>query len=238
LSICLLAALLGPAMTAGDTPSETKLEWQLNPLEIDGPIPYFISSGLEEYGYRPADAELAAWAFEHWARAAGGVLCFYPAIGSKALIRIYWSPVAEGRFGQMQSIAVGRRRGGEVYVRPEFDHLHESWAQIRVRASTDPLFRDSIVYLTLLHEVGHVLGLVHTANIEDAMYFGGDPLAYFERYRARIQDRDDIRRQSAVSTIDQGRLDLLYPPDFWRRAKALGDAVHAADKAASSKAKK
>jgi hypothetical protein len=192
-----------------------KMDWRLNRLEIDGPIPYFIAPGLPEFGYRPGDAQLAEWALEAWSRATDGVLCFYPAEGTKALLRIYWSPVNDGLYGQMQAIPVDKRRGGEVFVRPRLEDLENRFRDVAKRAQADPLFRDAVVYLTLVHEIGHVLGLVHSPEPTDAMYFGGDPLAYFRNYRGRIERRADMMRFPGLSATDLRRVRRMYPPGFW-----------------------
>jgi hypothetical protein len=196
-----------------------KLDWQMKRLEIDGPIPYFIAPGLPEQGYRPEDTQLAEWALEAWSRATGGVLCFYPAQGTKALLRIYWSPVQDGLYGQMQAIPVDKRRGGEVYVRPRLEELEYRFRDVAGRAKADPLFRDAVVYLTLVHEIGHVLGLVHSPEPSDVMYYGGDPLAYFANYRSQIGKRTDIMRFPGLSATDLRRVRRMYPPDWWLRQK-------------------
>jgi hypothetical protein len=213
--IASLLAAFAPSLGANDK----KLDWRLKPLEIDGPVPYFIAPGLAELGYRPEDAELAEWALSAWSRATGGVLCFYRAEGSKALLRIYWSPVADGLYGLMQSIPVEKRRGGEVFVRPRLDELEHRFPEVAALAEKDPVFRDGVVYLTLLHEIGHVLGLVHSPEPSDAMYFGGDALAFFQNYRGKIRERSDILRTPGLSATDLRRLRKLYPADFWSRPR-------------------
>ncbi len=73
----------------------------------------------------------------------------------------------------------------------------------------DRLLRDAIVYLTCLHETGHALGLSHTAVFDDIMYsfqYGGDIPEYFGRYRRRLQNRDDIRKNSGMSEADRKHL--------------------------------
>lgn len=194
---------------------ERALQWRMKALDIDGPVPYFIAPGLEELGYRPQDTQLAEWALAAWSEASGGVLCFYPAEGSKALLRIYWSPIMEGRYGQMQPIPVEKRRGGEVYVRPHLLDLEKRSQEVADLAAADPLFRDGVVYLTLLHEIGHALGLVHTPEMSDAMYYGGDVLTYFRNYRETLRTRADIRKSPGLSSTDVRRIQRLYPPTIW-----------------------
>ena len=83
------------------------------------------------------------------------------------------------------------------------------------RARLDALFRDTVVYLTCVHELGHALGLSHTAEFEDIMYFfgfGGDIGEFFDRYRRRLEERADIRAASAISPGDLRQLSALYGP--------------------------
>jgi predicted Zn-dependent protease len=88
----------------------------------------------------------------------------------------------------------GEAVGGDVYVRPD---------------PGEGLLRETVVYLTCLHETGHALGLSHTANFADIMYsfqYGGDIEEYFDRYRRKIVRREDIRRNSGMSPEDRRRL--------------------------------
>ena len=74
------------------------------------------------------------------------------------------------------------------------------------RPGGDGLLRDTIVYLTCLHESGHALGLPHTAGFADIMYnfrFGGDLVEYFARYRRLLKTRSDIARHAGVSEADR-----------------------------------
>jgi len=112
-----------------------------------------------------------------------------------------WGIVWETRDGQ---------RGAEVYIRPNTDALGPDIAK---RARLDALFRDTIVYLTCLHELGHALGLRHTANFDDVMYFfgfGGDIPEFFGRYRKELKTRDDIAKVSGLSDGDLAHLHDLY----------------------------
>jgi len=183
----------------------------LAPLDTDGHITYFISTGTPGSEFREADRDLASWALEAWERSTNGLLRFEPGPESSALIRVYWVPSTFGLYGEMRPIVVDGRRGAAVYIRPDTDALGEQIAQ---RSTEDPLFRDSVVYLTCLHELGHALGLEHTAEFSDIMYFfgfGGDILGFFGRYRDELRSRDDIANVSGLSVGDLTQLQALYP---------------------------
>ena len=144
--------------------------------DVDQPIPAFISP--EGPDNRPGDRALAEWALEAWTKASGGTLAFRVAEEQRARLRLYW--VSQGSlYGEMRPILVEGRRGAAVFVRPEVEGLG---GEIADRARADSLFRDTVVYLTCLHEIGHALGLDHTADYADIMFFfgyGGDILNYF-----------------------------------------------------------
>jgi hypothetical protein len=124
---------------------------------------------------------------------------------------LYWAEATGGQYGEMTPLDVGGRRGAAVYIRPDIDSLGEDIAR---RARSDALLRDSIVYLTSLHELGHALGLSHTSDFADIMYFfgfGGDIVNYFGRYRAQLRVRNDIAMVGGMSESDIRRLKSLYP---------------------------
>jgi hypothetical protein len=206
----LLAALraLLFAVFAGAAAAQTLAP--LGPLE-GGRVAYFIADPPPEVELGPGDAELAVWALESWQRAAGGALKFVPAAAeSEALVRIYWAPAAGGQYGEMRALAVGARRGAAVYIRPDTAALGP---EIAAAARLDALFRDTIVYLTCLHELGHALGLAHTADFADVMYsfgYGGDIAEFFGRYRRTLRERADIRGSSGWSGGDLEQLEALY----------------------------
>jgi len=152
----------------------------------------------------PGDRQLAEWAFQAWRKVSGGKLTFESTSArERAQIRILWTGGREGLYGEARPITVDGIRGAEVYVLapPVEEYAH------------DPLLRDTIVYLTCLHETGHALGLTHTAAFDDIMYsfqYGGDIEEYFARYRRQLTSRNDIPKHSGTSEADRRRLaDLL-----------------------------
>ena len=183
----------------------------LSALVATGPITYFVEDGAADSGYRDGDRQLAAWALDAWARSAGGALTFEAADASTALIQVHWVRAGDGRYGEMTPLLVNGRRGAAVYIRPDTEGLGPD---ISLRAREDPLLRDTIVYLTCLHELGHALGLSHTAAYADIMYafgYGGDIPRYFGRYREQLSSRADIAKVSGLSEGDVSRLRALYP---------------------------
>ena len=125
-------------------------------------------------------------------------------------MRLYWVPAAGGQYGEMRPLDVQGRRGAAVYIRPDTTALGPD---IATRARLDALFRDTIVYLTCVHELGHALGLAHTANFDDIMYFfgfGGDIGEFFDRYRRRLSSRGDFGSVSGLSDGDLAQLSALY----------------------------
>ena len=153
------------------------------------------------------DPQLAEWALKAWQNASGGTLHLEKsAVPERAQIRIHWADGRSGLYGEAQPIVVEGKRGANVYILPDTTQLGQDIAR---EADKDPLLRETIVYLTCLHETGHALGLAHTSAFPDIMYsfqFGGDFVEYFGRYRRKLNVRADIERNPGMSAQDQMRL--------------------------------
>jgi hypothetical protein len=156
-------------------------------------------------GCQADDAELARWALQSWEAASQGKLHFVESKDeSTALLRFVWEAPAGGLYGETVAINVNGKRGSRIYI------------VNTTQGIKDRLLRDTIVYLTCLHESGHALGLQHTSAFEDIMYYfgyGGDTNEYFGRYRRKLTVREDIRKNSGLSPADRMHLlEALQPP--------------------------
>ena len=172
------------------------------------PVTFFIAEGDRAAGYQPGDRDLASWAFEAWARSSNGTIRLQPASEREALVRVYWVPANGSTYGETRPMTLGGRRGADVFVRPDVEALG---VDIASRASADPLWRETVVYFTCLHELGHAFGLEHTPDERDIMYFfgyGGDIVEFFARYRRQLTTRSGIRSRSGLSETDIARLKL------------------------------
>ncbi len=146
------------------------------------------------------DAQLAQWAFEGWQRESRDRIIFRKSTTEDhARLRVYWGAGNTALYGETHRIIVDGKRGAEIRILPG----------TKATESADPLMRDTIVFLTFVHEAGHALGLTHTAQFADIMYsfqYGGDIDAYFNRYRQLLRKRSDIALHSGLSDGDRQAL--------------------------------
>ena len=154
---------------------------------------------------------------------------------NRALVRIAlsnWSEAANGslRFEETEDIPEYGLRVFFSRQQPNFGtampHVDQPSGEIRsadVIIASDPMGdriqRDLIVYLTALHELGHVLGLRHSDNMGEIMYGFHEPedaTLTFERYRQGLRSIEDIGtpRASGLTEADRRAIQALYtdPP--------------------------
>jgi len=205
----LFASMLLVALMTTSTLAQGRLP-VLHPLDAKGRVTYFVADGTPSSAFLPSDRDLAVWALKQWERALDGALHFEPSVENQAEVRVFWVPAGDGRYGEMRAFQSGTLHGAAVFIRPDTTALPPPIANA---ARRDPLMRDTVVYLTCLHELGHALGLEHTSAFADVMYFfgyGGDIPGFFDRYRMQLHARTDIALTSGLSAADISRIRALY----------------------------
>ena len=151
----------------------------------------------------PNGETLVEKAMKTWTVAADGRFTLVKAWESTAPVRLHFMS-ADYRYG----VTAPR-------VNPQTGFIVKAEVAVASDAGRDPLERQIIVYLTALHEIGHALGMEHTADITTIMYLfrePGDGEKFFGAYRRKLKSADDIGSANAtgLSADDVITLRALY----------------------------
>lgn len=165
---------------------------------------HVVTVWVDPRGAPPGAEPLVARALETWSRAAGGRLVLQQTRErNSALVRIRFAQ-ANGVYGET-SPQIDRATGA----------IGSADVLISGHVAGDALDQRIVIYLTALHELGHALGLPHTAAFDDIMYSfrrADDGERYFSAYRRRLRTSDDIGMEHAtgLSPADVAALRVLY----------------------------
>ena len=212
IALAMRLALVAPlTFAAAGVLAQVPAPPRLTPLDATGRITYYVADIIPKFHTVPGDPELVRWAAQEWETAAAGAFRLVPSDDEgTSLIRIYWVPWTQAMGGEARPIRSNGRITSTVFLRPGTAMMRKAFSD---RLARDPLMRDVMVYHLALHEIGHALGLPHSANAQDVMAAGISEegnFATYDRYRTMISTRDDIRRGGWLTQGDVTALRSRY----------------------------
>ncbi len=198
---------IAAALVAAGSVAEAQTLAPLGPLEDGGAVTYFIAD---------ADRGRAGAARRHRPRSLGarglaarGRRCIEVRASRRRGRRAREALLGAGGRRPIRRDAAARRgrsarRGGLHPPR----HGRARAIEIATRAGLDALFRDTIVYLTCLHELGHALGLAPHGRFRRRHVF----LRLRRRHRASSSDATAARCAGAATSVAR----RAFPPAISR----------------------
>jgi hypothetical protein len=187
-------AILG-ALTSTVQPRPQGLRWSAHAV-----IPVWV----ETVEAPPFAAALVGQALATWTHAAAGRFVLREASArDTARIRVRFAR-ADGLYGE----AAPR-------IDPSTGMIGSADVLIAGDVPGDAMRQRIVIYLTALHELGHAIGLPHTAAFDDIMYSfrrPDDGERYFGAYQRRLRTAADIGSPHAtgLSSADIAALAALY----------------------------